>query len=160
MPTLCSGVLVVGGGIAGGADPKPPQARPTCGGGRALREVASGGHPELGVRAANGFDDRPQSAKISSACRAAPDHATSQQVLKRPVSIHDAARALVYIRVDVASVYDEGERQWRKLEDQVEQLINQTRTSPGVPKEQKELWDFSRFLTFRFFSYLKFFDPC
>jgi hypothetical protein len=75
------------------------------------------------------------------------------------LSLPDAVSALLDMRVDIASVYDEGERQWRKLEGQVQELIKRTKTVPGVPKELKELWDFSRFLTVRFFSYLKFFDP-
>jgi hypothetical protein len=77
------------------------------------------------------------------------------------LSIHDAARASFDMRVDAASVYDEGERQWRKLEgqirrnlqDQVKLLIKQTKMQPGVSNELWELSDFSRFLTFRFFSY-------
>lgn len=75
------------------------------------------------------------------------------------LSLHDAARAHVDMRVGLAEVYDKGERQWRQLEDQVEQLIKRSKAQPGVPKEQNDLGEFSRFLVFHFFCYLKFFNP-
>jgi hypothetical protein len=75
------------------------------------------------------------------------------------LSIHDAARALVDTRVSLADVYDEGERRWSQLGDQLRQIIMRSRTQPGVPKEFNDLQELTSFLTFHFFSYLKFFDP-
>ena len=63
------------------------------------------------------------------------------------------------MRVSLADIYDEGERQWRQLEDQLEQFIERSKTQPEVPKELNDLREFSNFLILHFFSYLKFFDP-
>ena len=99
---------------------------------------------------------------VASSCQV-NDPPTVQQLdrlqSEAGLSLYDAVIAQLDMRVEVASVYDEGERQWRKLRYQLEQVIRRAETEPGVSKEQRELWDFSSFLTYRFFSYLKFFDP-
>jgi hypothetical protein len=53
---------------------------------------------------------------------------------------HDAIREQIVARVGAASVYDEGERHWRNLQERVEELIKASKTQPGVPREQTELW--------------------